>query len=53
MAVAEKQLQKEFGDELKKLSISQGRILIKLIDRNYCNLLEISSYFRSLSTDFD
>ena len=37
MAVAEKQLQKEFGDELKKLSISQGRILIKLIDRETGN----------------
>jgi hypothetical protein len=30
---AEKQLKKEFGDELKNLSMSQGRILIKLIDR--------------------
>jgi hypothetical protein len=30
---AEKQLKKEFGDELKGLSITQGRILIKLIDR--------------------
>ncbi len=37
MAVAEKQLQKEFGDELKKLSVSQGRILIKLIDRETGN----------------
>lgn len=33
MAVAEKQLQKEFGEELKKLTVNQGRILIKLIDR--------------------
>jgi hypothetical protein len=30
---AEKQLKKEFSDELKKLSMTQGRILIKLIDR--------------------
>lgn len=37
MAVAEKQLQKEFGEELKKLTISQGRILIKLIDRETGN----------------
>lgn len=37
MAVAEKQLQKEFGDELKKLTINQGRILIKLIDRETGN----------------
>jgi len=33
MAAAEQQLQKEFGDELKNLTINQGRILIKLIDR--------------------
>jgi len=29
----EQQLMDEFGDELKKLTISQGRILLKLIDR--------------------
>lgn len=29
----EKELFAEYGDELKKLSISEGRILIKLIDR--------------------
>jgi hypothetical protein len=33
MRVAEKQLQKEFGPELKNLTLTQGRILIKLIDR--------------------
>nr|MDQ3049185.1 DUF4294 domain-containing protein [Bacteroidota bacterium] len=33
MKIAEKQLKKEFGEELKKLSVNQGRILIKLIDR--------------------
>ncbi|MFY9309822.1 MAG: DUF4294 domain-containing protein [Bacteroidia bacterium] len=33
MKLAEKQLKDEFGEELKKLTISQGRILIKLIDR--------------------
>ena len=33
MKRAEKELKKEFGDQLKKLTISQGRILIKLIDR--------------------
>jgi hypothetical protein len=37
MAAAEKQLQKEFGEELKKLSINQGKILIKLIDRETGN----------------
>lgn len=37
MAVAEKQLQKEFGEELKKLTVNQGRILIKLIDRETGN----------------
>ncbi|MDP2386318.1 MAG: DUF4294 domain-containing protein [Bacteroidota bacterium] len=37
MKVAEKQLQKEFGPELKNLSINQGRILIKLIDRETGN----------------
>lgn len=31
--LAEKQLKKEFGEELKNLSMTQGRILIKLIDR--------------------
>ncbi len=30
---AEKQLKAEFGDELKNLSVTQGRLLIKLIDR--------------------
>jgi hypothetical protein len=37
MKVAEKQLQKEFGPELKNLSLTQGRILIKLIDRETGN----------------
>jgi len=31
--MAEKQLKQEFGEELKNLSMTQGRILIKLIDR--------------------
>jgi hypothetical protein len=31
--LVEQQLKKEFGDELKKLSVNQGRLLIKLIDR--------------------
>lgn len=31
--LCEKQLKKEFGDELKNLTVTQGRILIKLIDR--------------------
>lgn len=31
--LAEKQLKDEFGEELKNLTITQGRILIKLIDR--------------------
>ena len=30
---SEKELQKQFGDKLKGLSINQGRILMKLIDR--------------------
>lgn len=33
MAVAEKQLKKEFEGQLKQLTVKQGRILIKLIDR--------------------
>ncbi|MGQ0827554.1 MAG: DUF4294 domain-containing protein [Bacteroidota bacterium] len=33
MKRAEKQLKEEFGAELKQLTMSQGRILIKLIDR--------------------
>ena len=33
MKAAEKQLKNQFGQELKELSINQGRILIKLIDR--------------------
>ena len=33
MKEAEKKLEKEFGDQLKNLTITQGRILIKLIDR--------------------
>lgn len=31
--LAEKQLKDEFGEQLKNLSMTQGRILIKLIDR--------------------
>ena len=31
--LAEEQLKNEFGDELKNLSVNQGRLLIKLIDR--------------------
>jgi hypothetical protein len=31
--LAERQLKNEFGDELKQLTVTQGRILIKLIDR--------------------
>jgi len=33
MKRAEKELKKQFGEELKKLTITQGRILIKLVDR--------------------
>lgn len=33
----EEELKTEFGDELKKLSMSEGRILIKLIDRETGN----------------
>jgi hypothetical protein len=33
MKLAEKQLKDEFGDQLKDLTMTQGRILIKLIDR--------------------
>ena len=33
----EKQLMDEFGKELKKLTITQGRILLKLIDRETGN----------------
>ncbi len=33
MKEAEKKLEKEFGAQLKNLTITQGRILIKLIDR--------------------
>lgn len=33
MKLAEKQLKDEFGKELKNLSMTQGRILIKLVDR--------------------
>jgi hypothetical protein len=37
MKKAENELQKQFSDELKSLTISQGRILIKLIDRETGN----------------
>lgn len=37
MEYAEAQLQKEFGNELKNLSVKQGKILIKLIDRQTGN----------------
>ncbi len=33
MKLTEKQLKNQFGDEMKNLSVTQGRILIKLIDR--------------------
>ena len=34
---AEQELKEEFGDDLKKLTFTQGRILIKLIDRETGN----------------
>lgn len=34
---AEKELENEFGDDLRKLTFSQGKILIKLIDRETGN----------------
>ena len=37
MKRAEKELKKQFGEELKKLTITQGRILIKLVDRETGN----------------
>ncbi|MBI9037585.1 MAG: DUF4294 domain-containing protein [Bacteroidales bacterium] len=33
MKMAEKEIKAEFGDDLRKLTFSQGKILIKLIDR--------------------
>lgn len=33
MKLAEKQLKDEFGKELKNLTVTQGRLLIKLVDR--------------------
>jgi len=33
LKMCEKELQKQFSDELKNLSVNQGRILMKLIDR--------------------
>jgi hypothetical protein len=33
MRKAEKELKKEYGDDLKKLTFTQGHILLKLIDR--------------------
>jgi Domain of unknown function (DUF4294) len=33
MKLAEEQLKAQFGEELKNLSINQGRILLKLVDR--------------------
>jgi hypothetical protein len=37
MKKAEKELEKQFGDEIKELTFSQGKILIKLIDRETGN----------------
>jgi len=37
MKQAEDELQAQFGDELKDLTISQGKILLKLIDRQTSN----------------
>lgn len=43
----EKKLMGEFGDELKKLTITQGRILLKLIDRETGNTsYELLKYLR-------
>jgi hypothetical protein len=43
----EKRLMEEFGNELKKLTISQGRILLKLIDRETGNTsYELLKYLR-------
>jgi hypothetical protein len=33
MKVAEKEINEQYGDELKNMTFSQGKILIKLIDR--------------------
>jgi len=50
----EKELMNEFGNELKKLTITQGRILLKLIDRETGNTsYELLKYLRgSLSAVF-
>ncbi len=52
MKQAEKDIETEFGDELKKLTISQGRILVKLIDRetgssSYILVQELRGKFRA------
>ena len=47
MKVAEDELQAQFGNELKELTITQGKILIKLIDRQTSNTsYEIVKDFR-------
>jgi hypothetical protein len=49
----EKQLMDEFGNELKKLTITQGRLLLKLIDRetgstSYILLQELRGNFSAV-----
>lgn len=52
MKKAEKELEEEFGDDLRSLTFSQGRILLKLIDRetgraSYYLVEELRGKFRA------
>lgn len=52
MKQAEKDIENQFGDELKKLNKSQGKILLKLIDRetgsdSYALVKELRGTFRA------
>ncbi len=53
MKQAEDELQAKFGDELKELTITQGKILLKLIDRQTSNSsYDIVKDFRGRFTAF-
>ena len=48
----EQELRDEFEDELKQLTISQGRLLIKLIDRETGNTSSINWFMDRLDVSY-
>ena len=52
MKIAEKEIEQEYGEQLKKMTFSQGNLLIKLVDRetgssSYALVKELRGSFRA------